>query len=1276
MKMVTGLCVLVCVCYILVVVQGENNIYTVDPEGSANNCFDNKIRCSLMYYATHCEKIFYENNTTFIFLPGDHQLSIRVNWRNASNLKVYMNNSSSAIEAKVMCRGENTGGFSFYNIINLTIENLSFINCSTHGTHERLIAVEIVQTSHLIMFNVNIQNTSGYGLFMIDIYGVSKITNITIDSSHNTKSHYGGNFAYNCSNNFTLQNTSLQNHSLYVTKSYFRDGCNALGYKSPASGILVSVSCSATINITFDHVHVTGNTAKSGGNVWIEYYVYISTWTVSISFSNSELSNGIAQNAGGGLFFAAWAGCANCTSHSENSSTILAIENIKFENNSAWYSGAAVYLRLHQNPKVEIAKIEFTNNSFTNNRLAFQQDNYNAHGGVGVHIITYTLPEYKQHETVFFEVSFSKCIFQYNHITYANEDPISVRQTGALYTEISRSITIRDCSFIDNECTGIVSLGSNLLLHGQNKIHNNTGVKGGGMFFCAGGLMHLYNGSKLIISNNHANLSGGGIYVDGECSPAVSYCFFQVDNVTADNVTLKKTQVYLDSNIARSAGNAIYGGLIDNCVLFDKHGQQYQQNFSSKIFNFTFQPNFTQGDLTYISSDPLYVGFCTINSSTIPLNTDNCPLNTNATVMPGGSVTVHAVLMGQRYGLVSGLVIAWYKCNSQNCKFDKDHYSQSVNASTYGSDLTYSIYPASADTLNVTLVLVAEDYYWGFPSYTYKPSHIIITIEDCPLGFKKEKKSTNQYYCSCMANIQCNITEKTLLRKKPYWIGYMKDHYNDTTDIIHHAYCPLDYCVDKDLFIKTTLNGSCLNELFDQDVQCSHNRTGLLCGACKPGYSLGFGSSQCLPHCNTRDIAIHYVRVIGLIIVCGVAGVMLVVLLTLLNLTVAEGTLNGLIFYANIIQVNSNIFFPPETHARPWTAFIAWLNLDFGFTVCFYDGMDAYAKTWLQFIFPLYIWLISGAIVYYSWKYNRVAKLLGKNAIKVLATLFLLSFGKLIRTVIATAVNTKVHTFNEHIKISVWLLDANIHYLHGKHIILFIISALVGSIAVLYAVILTSIQCLRRAPNNRMCSWVQRLKPLLDAYTGPYKDKYHFWTGLLLLVRIFLFLSFALNYRNDPTINFTHIIIITTVLMIAIQPGIYQNQFVGLLEGSMYVNLILFSVIMMSLVGCHTYHKTIAAYVFGGWALLTFLGIIAFHAHKYLFGFVDFGQMKIMFKEKLYVCVRRRRAVIQPLLIAQQVIDESEESAVEDDLEEREREMTNPTWQEPELREPLIGSSH
>ena len=260
--------------------------------------------------------------------------------------------------------------------------------------------------------------------------------------------------------------------------------------------------------------------------------------------------------------------------------------------------------------------------------------------------------------------------------------------------------------------------------------------------------------------------------------------------------------------------------------------------------------------------------------------------------------------------------------------------------------------------------------------------------------------------------------------------------------------------------------------------------------------------------------------------------------------------------------------------------------------MCFYDGMDAYVKTCLQFIFPLYLWIISGGIVYFSWKSRRISRLAGNNSVKGLATLFLLSFGKLIRTVIAALFFTNGKSYDGTVNISVWLLDANVHYLHGRHTLLFVVAGLAGIVALLYALLLTFIQCLRRAPNSRLCGWILRLKPLLDAYTGPYKNKYHFWTGFLLLVRIALFTSFALNFKDNPEMNFTLIIIACVFLLIflvAIQPGIYRNKLVGYLEGLMYLNLIFFSATMMFTHGKNTPHIDLVVYVFSGLVLVKFL---------------------------------------------------------------------------------------
>ena len=175
---------------------------------------------------------------------------------------------------------------------------------------------------------------------------------------------------------------------------------------------------------------------------------------------------------------------------------------------------------------------------------------------------------------------------------------------------------------------------------------------------------------------------------------------------------------------------------------------------------------------------------------------------------------------------------------------------------------------------------------------------------------------------------------------------------------------------------------------------------------------------------------------IVLIILFVLMGVALIFFLFVCKLTVATGILSGLVFYANIVGANRTIFLPVKSTDAS-SVFIAWLNLDFGIETCFYDGLDAYSKTWLQFVFPVYLWLLVGLMILVSHYSQRFANMLGSNPVSVLATLILLSYAKILRTLI-TAVYITYLEYPANFNRKVWLHDANIDYLEGKHIPLFI----------------------------------------------------------------------------------------------------------------------------------------------------------------------------------------------------------------------------------------------
>ena len=135
--------------------------------------------------------------------------------------------------------------------------------------------------------------------------------------------------------------------------------------------------------------------------------------------------------------------------------------------------------------------------------------------------------------------------------------------------------------------------------------------------------------------------------------------------------------------------------------------------------------------------------------------------------------------------------------------------------------------------------------------------------------------------------------------------------------LILYKTCPKDYC-RRDGVVRLTLESL--------DTQCSLNRSGVLCGACATNHSLMLGSNECQVCSNSY---------LALLIPFAVAGIALVVFLSILRLTVATGMINSIILYANIVQVNRSIFLPTTNARNILTVFIAWMNLDLGFQACF-----------------------------------------------------------------------------------------------------------------------------------------------------------------------------------------------------------------------------------------------------------------------------------------------------------------------------------------------------
>ena len=704
---------------------------------------------------------------------------------------------------------------------------------------------------------------------------------------------------------------------------------------------------------------------------------------------------------------------------------------------------------------------------------------------------------------------------------------------------------------------------------------------GGAMYLGIRSTFSIFPHTTVHWENNHATL-GGAIYVSDVnpliyCNSIASLipgekCFFQLsDQKLSGDLDV---QFVFKNNSADDAGSLLYGGTLDNCRFTDLDSYR-----SGEVFNMLvhIEDNTDFNASSNISSDPLQICSCKNN---IP-DCRSRYFNALDLVHPGEMFHFSVVAVGQRDGTVSSTVRSTARTNAIEFQpvdiLDYQYLQQTRNTCT---KLDYTVFSLSQE---VKIELHPE----GSPCLKYNSGLLKYSVklnQTCPPGFNisKFKKS-----CVCESRLaeytnQCNITnglgQITRDPGQQFWVGY-----DDLShELILHPHCPFDYCV----------NDAKIFPLNNTDLQCAHNRTGLLCGRCEKGYSLALGTHQCMTCTNSH---------LALLIPFAVMGVALVFLLLVFKLTIATGTLSGLVFYANIVGVNRTIFLPVKS-TDALSVFIAWLNLDFGIETCFYNGMDAYSKTWLQLVFPVYIWVLVGLMIFVSHFSQRFANLLGNNPVSVLATLILLSYAKILRTLI-TAVYITHLEYPTHNR-SVWLYDGNIDYLIDKHIPLFLVAVFVFLLLFLpYTLLLLFCQWLQAISHLRLFSWVKsaRLKPFMDSYHAPYKAKHRYWPGLLLVLRFVLFLVFAVNPQQDPNTNLLAIFGVAGIIHLWawVSGGVYKYWCLDVLEGSFVLNLF-----MLTAANYHVRHsggnQLAAGYISVSIALTTFIGILAYHIFQSL----------------------------------------------------------------------------
>lgn len=805
--------------------------------------------------------------------------------------------------------------------------------------------------------------------------------------------------------------------------------------------------------------------------------------------------------------------------------TILKITDSEFMDNEGSIGGAVF---IHYSP------VNVTNYGIVFDTVAFIR-NIAATGSAVVANSIPTLFLQKSNEIVFKDVTVLNNTFPTTLLTTTSTIDNSAAFVLSLVSNviISGRNETQGSVFSHNSPGAVLVAGGKLFLNGNLEFSDNVAFRGGALALFDFTILHVIEGSRIMFKRNHALQTGGAIFANSlGTGKENDVCAFQIIGEStissASEVGLLGLNLTFEANSADVAGNSIYANPLYQCSYLPEAStvqnrfDYREQDIYQAIFNFESS---VQNGNQEITSVPHRIAFC----SSIDYTSDAVLLKTNVTTIPGKKFSlllisfdailtpVRAVMYAELdlHGMLElGPAQSTRRLPGQNCTL--------IDFNVYGPENTQG-----------NMFLYAR---LGGLGLTVE-----VTIEECPPGFHLgiadgQEQCLCDIYVSDVLKTTCNMSTFTIVRPRLSWIG-TEDYRNyNVSSVVWVSICPPNHC--NPVVVEVDLNVN--------DQICESGHSGTLCGGCKEGLSVVFGSALC-KECTSYWLFST--------LVYAVVGLGLVVVIFLLNLTVSKGILNGLIFYVNIVSVNGTIVFSNVAFVK---IFISLFNLELGFPVCFYDGMDEASKIGLQFVFPLYLLLLCLVLILLSKWSSRVQKLTSCNSVAVLATLVYISYGKVLRTVIDILSFATVNSeFESNV---IWLYDGNLPYFSGSHIALGLGAIAVTLIFIIpYTLPLLFIKLVDRHSIL--------LKPFYDAYAGPYKDKYRYWFGLRLLILIVMCLTYAIAGTDFQPLALsleTFFLVCYTVWQAYCKP--YKNRVVGILDLFFLLNFLTIAIWLLHLV--------------------------------------------------------------------------------------------------------------
>ncbi|XP_065919370.1 uncharacterized protein [Dysidea avara] len=1079
----------------------------------------------------------------------------------------------------INCTGE--GSITFRNANKFTVSNLTITNCGTLGSNRSFtsnfplphalmkhkIALLLINCSNVTISNLHMTHNPGLNLVGINVFGNSTMDGVVIDNIvSNTNENLTSSaalfefrispnvlndsfflFFKNCyfhDNNNWLPDSTLFGLNNYIVPLRITKTVNIPVVAAGLSiGFLQNGTYSATVSIS--HTNFTNNHGRLGGGMFVAFANPINYCKLTIDnclFEGNVIDKEYIQASNGAGLLAAsfFYERTHHHNHSDQHYNFLHISNTRFINNSA-VVGTCIYLYLFVNglhSAVTLDNVTFDSNKGDVATAMYAED----------HIL------YQKQSSIFFNLTNIRATNNtLVNATGEGSKPISTTNGLIVFFSIQNVKFYGDSNIFSYNTPGAIGLSNTDINFDGNFffINNTAPTYGGAVYLTAGSTMVIASNSSLLFQYNVAGKQGGAICSQSKEGLAQLSATCPIQFKLLSNYSLNVTFL---NNSAPQGGNSIFASHFYPCGWFPQFGVRTGNDIDVlKLYRkvFTFHPNYTKQEIVSTANT---VCFCDDSSSVY------CH-GTNLTVQPGVKMTLKFTVVDSKMASVHSSI--HLISPDSNSTVNPDRLSINVGC----TEVNVTFYGTVKQTANFTVRPTV-------PVYT-KGVGLMVNFTDCPIGLVQKKGSNT---CSCNKHLAkkrfCSNSTNTLIIPQGGWMNI----FNKNRSLYFSPFCDIAYC----------LNRQNVSFIEGKDNRCKRHRHGILCGQCKANFSAVLGSNDCL-HCHNYSL----VTIIGYLVV----GIFLVISLSLLKFTVDKGTINGVIFYANIIYINRNLFYAEEIYGPP--QIINMLNLDPPVGTCLYKGMTTLVKNVLEFLFPLYLWLLTGALVLLIKKFPSVSRVFHSPS-QLLATLVYLSYSKLLQAIsfIVTPVTVSVIRSgnNDVTTYAGWYYDANIRYDNFLHLILVIVSLLIFLILFLpFTIILTF-------PNYFLgYRYVVHFKPIIDSYTAPYKDRWGFWLGvhLLLLILFYIFSMIPEIDRRELMLIILLFLVILTAVQLYFQP--YKSKWINFLDTLFLINLQMSACVLLLIVKKENgftlpyAYFSVTVYFFLTVAVLEMIVIVSYH---------------------------------------------------------------------------------